>query len=67
MSQSWKELLKESTLVQAFVTALYTCVVLYLVATGQPVVDRVWYVYTALLGFWFGSKLAYSRKVNNEQ
>lgn len=49
-------LLKESVIVQAGITFVFTCVIAYLVVTGKQVPEIVTNAYLLILGFYFGSK-----------
>lgn len=50
------DLLKQSVIVQASITFVFTCVIAYLVIMGKPVPEIVNNAYLLILGFYFGSK-----------
>jgi hypothetical protein len=54
-------LLKDSVITQSALTILLWGAVIYLVVTGQAVPDILSLAATSVLGFWFGSKISYSR------
>lgn len=58
----WESLLRESILIQGFITVICvsTCCVLWL--KGIPLPKPLEYVMVTLLGFFFGSKIAYYAK-----
>jgi len=55
MSKFW-ELLQESVILQAFLTAAIWGVTVYLLATGQEVPDELNTAAILILGFYFGAK-----------
>jgi len=54
------ELLRESVLVQAVITLVCVGGVVYLAVTGQPIPDVLVNAVMLILGYYFGSKSAYS-------
>ena len=55
MTKFW-ELLQESVILQAFLTAAIWGVTVYLLATGQEVPDELNTAAILILGFYFGAK-----------
>ena len=60
MNTFWT-LLKESVIVQALLTLILWCAVVYMVVIGQPVPDILSIAATTVLGFYFGSRISLSR------
>jgi len=56
MDTFWK-LFKESVIMSGFITISCISVMLYLVATGQPVPDILSNTVMIVVGFFFGGKL----------
>lgn len=54
--QRFLDLLRESVIVQGFITASFVVTTCYLWATGQPVPQELWTANTVVLGFFFGAK-----------
>jgi hypothetical protein len=65
MSTFW-ELLKQSIIVQAFVTFILVCATTYLWVTGQPVPQELLAVLTLVIGFYFGSKTGFAQGAYSE-
>jgi hypothetical protein len=51
------QLLAESVIVQALLTLLIAATICYLYATNKSVPQELWYAFTLILGYYFGSKI----------
>lgn len=73
MSKVWLkvlDLLEKSTMVQAFLTAGFGGVYLYLVAVGKPVPDGFQNLMFTIFAFWMGTKVQHAidqRMVTKEE
>jgi uncharacterized membrane protein YfcA len=66
MSTFW-ELVKESVITQSILTVLLWSAVVYLAVTGQAIPDLLSIAATSVLGFWFGSKVSYTKAINQAE
>lgn len=57
--QTFWSLLKESVITQALLTLMIWGAVIYMVVIGQPIPDILAVAASAILGFWFGTKIKY--------
>ena len=65
MSMFWS-LLKESIITQSVLTLVLWGSVVYLAVTNQPIPDLVAMGATSVLGFWFGTKVSYTKALNEK-
>lgn len=56
MKDTFWSLLKQSVIVQATVTLILTCALVYMLITGMDVPELLTGVTMLVYGFWFGSK-----------
>lgn len=61
MRKFW-DLVRESVIGQIALALMFGGVTVYLLVTGKPVPGELWATNTAMIGFYFGSKVAASNK-----
>lgn len=59
MATRFLELLEQSIITQSIITVLVVGLWVFLLATGQTVPDTLTTILQLLIGFYFGSKVAY--------
>jgi hypothetical protein len=62
MNKFW-ELLEQSIITQAIITTLVVGLWVYLLATGRAIPDTLTTILQLLIGFYFGSKVAYRQGI----
>ena len=63
MTKFW-ELLRESVIVQAFVTLIFSCTLCYLWITGTEVPGELYALTGIVMGHWFKSKSYHAESKN---